>query len=44
VIKSAGVAARVNAFGLFIFEVSAARAFDRGARGWQFQVGLRQGF
>jgi hypothetical protein len=44
VVRSAGVAARVNAFGIMIFEVAASRPFDRGNSGWQFQVGMRQGF
>jgi hypothetical protein len=44
VVRSAGGLARVNAFGWFIIEVSAARAFDRADRNWQWQVGFRQGF
>ena len=44
IFRSAGLAVRVNAFGLAIVEVSAARAFNRGGGGWQWQVGLRQGF
>jgi outer membrane protein assembly factor BamA len=44
VLRSAGGAVRVNTFGLFILEVSLARAFDRADRKWQWQVGIRQGF
>jgi len=44
VLRSAGGAARVNAFGLFVLEVSMARAFDRADRNWQLQIGIRQGF
>ena len=44
IIRSAGIAARINAFGIMIFEVAASRPFDRGYRGWQVQFGLRQGF
>jgi Tol biopolymer transport system component len=44
VVRSAGGAARVNVFGLFVIEVAASRPFDRPNRSWQWQVGLRQGF
>ena len=44
IVRSAGVAARVNAFGIMIVEVAASRPFDRGYAGWQFQIGFRQGF
>jgi outer membrane protein assembly factor BamA len=44
IVRSAGAMARVNTFGWFIIEVSAARAFDRIDRNWQWQVGFRQGF
>jgi hypothetical protein len=43
-LRSVGGAARVNAFGFFIIEVAASRPLDRIAGGWQWQVGLRQGF
>jgi hypothetical protein len=43
-VKSVGVAARVNLFGIFIFEVSASHPFDRALGKIQWQVGLRQGF
>jgi hypothetical protein len=43
-VKSVGVAARLNLFGLFIFEVSASHPFDRALGKIQWQIGLRQGF
>ena len=43
-IKSAGALARVNLFGMFIFEFAASHPFDRGMGGVQWQVTLRQGF
>ncbi len=43
-VRSAGVAARVNVFGLFVLEVAASHPFDRVGGGVQWQVGLRQGF
>jgi hypothetical protein len=43
-VRSAGVAARVNAFGFLIVEAAFSRPLDRANRGWQFQIGLRQGF
>ena len=43
-LRSVGGAARINAFGFFIIEVAASRPLDRIAGGWQWQVGLRQGF
>jgi Tol biopolymer transport system component len=43
-VRSAGVAARINAFGLFVLEIAASRPFDRVTRGWQWQIGIRQGF
>jgi hypothetical protein len=43
-VRSYGLAARVNAFGLLILEVAASRPLDRVNRGWQWQVGIRQGF
>ena len=44
VVRSAGGAVRVNAFGLLIVEVAASRPFDRIDRSWQWQIGLRQSF
>jgi hypothetical protein len=44
VVRSVGGAARVNLFGLLVIEIAASRPFDRVARNWQWQVGLRQGF
>jgi len=41
---SAGVAARVNAFGIAIVQLSAARPFQRPGRGWLFQFSLTPGF
>jgi outer membrane protein assembly factor BamA len=43
-VRSAGAAARLNAFGLLIIEVAAAKPLDRIDRSWQWQVGIRQGF
>jgi len=43
-VRSAGVSTRFNMFGMFIGEVSLARAFDRADRNWQWQFGFRQGF
>ncbi len=43
-VRSAGVAARVNALGLLVLEVAASRPFDRISRGWQWQITMRQGF
>jgi hypothetical protein len=43
-VRSAGGAARINLFGIAVLEVSAARPLDRLNLGWQWQVGLRQGF
>jgi outer membrane protein assembly factor BamA len=44
VLRSVGGAMRLNTFGFFILEVSAARALDRADRQWQWQIGIRQGF
>lgn len=41
---SAGVAARLNAFGFAILQVSAARPFQRPGRGWVYQISLTPGF
>jgi hypothetical protein len=43
-VRSAGVATRVNLFGFLLVEVSAAHPFDRVGGGLQWQIGLRQGF
>lgn len=42
--RSAGAALRVNIFGLFAIELSAAHPFDRADRSLRWQVGIRQGF
>lgn len=44
VVRSAGAALRVNVFGLFALELSAARPFDRPERNLRWQLGIRQGF
>jgi hypothetical protein len=44
VVKSAGGLARVNLLGFIVVEISAARPFNRAAHGWQWQVGVKQGF
>ena len=44
VVQSAGFAARVNLFGLFILEASVSHPFDRPGTRAQWQVGFRQGF
>jgi len=41
---SAGVAVRVNAFGVAIVQLSAAHPFQRPGRGWLFQFSLTPGF
>lgn len=41
---SAGVAARVNAFGYAVLQFSAARPFQRPGRGWVYQFSLTPGF
>jgi Tol biopolymer transport system component len=43
-LRSYGGAVRVNAFGLFVVELSAARPLDRVEKGWQWQLGIREGF
>jgi hypothetical protein len=43
-LRSAGGFARVNVFGLFVAEVAASRPLDRPTRGWQWQIGIREGF
>jgi hypothetical protein len=43
-VRSAGGAARVNVFGLFVLEVAASHPFDRPNKSLRWQIGLRQGF
>ncbi len=43
-VRSAGAAARLNAFGLLIVEIAASRPLDRASKSWQWQIGIRQGF
>jgi Tol biopolymer transport system component len=43
-VRSAGFSTRYNVFGIFLAELSLARAFDRADRNWQWQFGFRQGF
>jgi outer membrane protein assembly factor BamA len=42
--RSIGAAIRVNVFGLFAAELSAARPLDRVTRSLRWQLGIRQGF
>ncbi len=42
--RSIGAAVRVNVFGLFALELSAARPFDRPSQSLKWQIGIRQGF
>lgn len=42
--RSAGVALRVNVFGLLIAELALARPVDRPSPRWRWQMGIRQGF
>jgi hypothetical protein len=44
VVRSAGVAVRVNIFSLFVLELSAARPFDRPGAGVQWQILMRPGY
>ena len=44
VVRSAGAAVRANIFGFVVLELSAARPLDRANHGWQWQLGIRQGF
>jgi hypothetical protein len=44
VVRSYGAAARVNIFGVLTLEVAASRPLDRVRHGWQWQVGIRNGF
>jgi hypothetical protein len=43
-VRSDGFAARFNAFGIVIVEAALSHPFDRLRGGWQFQIGLKQGF
>ena len=43
-LRSAGAFARVNVFGLMVAEIAASRPLDRPIAGWQWQLGIRQGF
>jgi outer membrane protein assembly factor BamA len=43
-VRSAGVGARVNAFGYAILEFALARPFDRTGRGWVFSFNLLPGW
>jgi Tol biopolymer transport system component len=43
-VRSAGAAVRVNVFGLFAIELSAARPLDRLTTSLRWQFGIRQGF
>ena len=42
--RSAGAAIRINVFGLFVVEISAAHPFDRPDKSLRWQFGIRQGF
>ena len=41
---SYGITARVNTFGFFIVDMAVSRPMDRPLAGWQWQLGIRQGF
>ena len=43
-LRSYGGAVRFNAFGLMVLELAASRPFGRPGAGWEWQLGLRQGF
>ena len=43
-LRSVGGAVRINAFGLLLVEISAARPLDRLDNAWRWQVGIRGGF
>jgi Tol biopolymer transport system component len=43
-LRSVGGAARVNVLGFMIVEVAASRPLDRLARGWQWQLSVKEGF
>ncbi len=43
-VRSVGGLANINAFGLFVVQISAAHPLDRPSRSWQWQIGIRQGF
>jgi hypothetical protein len=42
--RSFGGVVRVNAFGILVIEVSAAKPLDRLDKGVRWQIGIRQGF
>ena len=44
IVKSAGIAARFNAFGFAVLQVDFSRPFDRPGRGWVWQFSLQPGF
>ncbi len=43
-LRSVGGAARFNVFGLLVLELAASRPLDRPGAGWQWQLGVREGF
>jgi hypothetical protein len=43
-VRSAGVAARVNLFGYAVAEFDYVHPFDRPGRGWLWEFNLRPGF
>ena len=43
-VKSVGVAARFNAFGVAVLQVDFSRPFDRPGKGWVWQFSLQPGF
>lgn len=44
VVRSVGGAMRANLLGFVALELSAARPLNRANHGWQWQLGIRQGF
>jgi outer membrane protein assembly factor BamA len=44
VVRSAGAAVRVNLLGFVVLELSAAKPLNRPQHGWQWQLGIKQGF
>jgi hypothetical protein len=44
IVRSAGAAVRANLLGFIVLELSAARPLDRPQHGWQWQLGIKQGF
>jgi hypothetical protein len=43
-VRSAGVAVRVNVFGIIVVETAYARPFDRLSRGWVWSWNFTPGF